>query len=451
MRIAIFTDTYHPMVNGVIVSIDNLSKNLAKRGHKIMIFTVYGGEKTYQKGIKIDYSKGMSLPTMKELKIAVPNTLRILKKIKKFNPDIIHSMTAFGMGTQALICSKALDKPIVYTEHGMLTAYTKYISPNQVKGFSKVELLFKTSLGIQINIFSLILANIMSNYNLIRIKMSSLINKENKKKVDKIYNELSSNSEKIRDVKNKNKDLSFFNKIIWKYFLTFHNNSDLVSTPSEPMKKYMEEHGTKQRIIAISNGIDQTVFKKLRIKKPEKFKIIHVGRVSWEKNIDVTIKAVAEVIKKHPKIEFHICGTGPQLEDMKKLSKSLKIDKNIKFLGLVEHKKLPKHYASSHLFITASTIETEGLVMLEAMSCGLPVIAVDALAAPYIVKNGENGYIVPVNNHKKMAEQIVNLIEKPDLLLKISKNASAYSKRYDLQKIIDKWENIYSDLIIKHK
>ena len=86
-------------------------------------------------------------------------------------------------------------------------------------------------------------------------------------------------------------------------------------------------------------------------------------------------------------------GTGKSVV-AKELARKLKINKEVDFTGPIDHKKLRGIYNSHDIFVTASTIETEGLVILEAMACGLPVIGVKKLAVPDIVIHDKNGYVV---------------------------------------------------------
>ncbi|MFC1697151.1 glycosyltransferase [Nanoarchaeota archaeon] len=473
MKIAIFSDVYKPMISGVTVSIDNLTKNLVARGHEVKVFTVnYPKKAEPPKGVTVDYSRGVVMPTYKEHRMATPSSIRLLLKARKFRPDVLHAMTPFGMGSQAMIISKALNIPIIYTEHSIYPDFVKHISLKSVKGFSKIDLLFKNILSAQITFTSIYGCYLISFYkSLVALRMNKILKRAEKIKVRKsIKRQLRKfmslglklkalgkretyRSLKPRNIKTKIKSVSArqYTKLMWSYFLHVYNQSDLCSTPSQAMKNIMLYHGAKTKVIPISNGIDRTVFKKKKVKKSKNFKIIHVGRIAFEKNIDVTIKAVAEVIKKHPSVKFDIIGNGPQINEMKQLVKDLKLTKNIKFKGQIKNTSLPNHYSAAHLFVTASTIETEGLVMLEAMSCGIPVVAVDKLACPYVVKQGKNGYIAPVGDYKKMAFYIEKLIKNKTLLNKLSKTALEMSRNYDLQCIVTRWEKIYSDVIKNYK
>lgn len=230
-------------------------------------------------------------------------------------------------------------------------------------------------------------------------------------------------------------NMRFMKKLTWRLSRWIYNKCDYVTTPSEIMKKRLEEKKIKN-VHAISNGVDTNKFKKL--KEGKKNRIIHVGRISYEKNVEVVLKAFDFVNAKIPDSELVIVGSGPDIEKMKNIAKNMISGNNIKFLGLVDHDELPEIYNSGSVFTTASTIETEGLVVLEAMACGLPIVGVDAMAVPSLVK--ENGFIVKPGDAREMGNKIIEALGNKKMGEKSLKKAQEYS----LDKSVDKMMKLYS-------
>jgi len=138
LRIGIFTDTYTPHINGVVTSVLMLKKALEKKGHIVYIVTVN------DKGLKYQYEdngKTIRIPRVPtgiyDYRLTTIYPLKVLKKIKKWNLDVIHSQTEFGIGTFARIISKQFNIPLVHTYHTMYEDYVHYITHGYFNKSSK--------------------------------------------------------------------------------------------------------------------------------------------------------------------------------------------------------------------------------------------------------------------------------------------------------------------------
>jgi glycosyltransferase involved in cell wall biosynthesis len=231
-------------------------------------------------------------------------------------------------------------------------------------------------------------------------------------------------------------------KIVWKLSNRLYNKCDLVTVPSESMKEVLEENGLKTRIIPLSNGLNMDDFSSKK-RYGNKCRLLHVGRMSYEKSVDVIIKSVGILSKEFPDISLSLVGDGPALKSLKLLTEELGIEKNIHFLGFVEHSKLNEVYKEHDIFIIASTIETQGVVILEAMASGLPIIGVNKLAIPDCVKNNINGYITSPFNETEMAEKIKILYLDSKLRKDFGERSSEMVKEHDVKNTIEKLESIY--------
>jgi 1,2-diacylglycerol 3-alpha-glucosyltransferase len=236
--------------------------------------------------------------------------------------------------------------------------------------------------------------------------------------------------------------------LTWGYTRAFYNKVDMVIAPSMAMRAELIGHKITKPITAVSNGIDTAKFRPKK-RNSKNIKILHVGRISYEKNIQVILEAFGQALKKDKTLQFTIAGGGPDLEKLKELSKKQGLSASVEFTGPIPHEKIDKIYSDHDIFLTASTIETEGLVILEAMATGMPVIGVDALAIPEIIKQGYNGYVAKPYNSKEISRYLLKLSGSGELRERFGAKSVEISKDYDLNKSIYKIENIYMDLLEK--
>jgi len=233
----------------------------------------------------------------------------------------------------------------------------------------------------------------------------------------------------------------FAKSITWNYTKHFYNRCNTVITPSNAMKKELKRHGITAPIRVVSNGVDTTLFYPRKVNKKRRT-ILHVGRLSYEKRIDILIEAFKTIQETSSDTTLVIAGSGPQEKYLQDFAKYVK---NIKFLGSVPHNKLPKLYSSAALFATASPIETEGLVVLEAMACGLPIVGVNAGAIPDIVKDDSNGFIAPSNKPRMLADRITRILKGTKLRKKMEKSSLIAVKKYAIENTIRQLEKIYKE------
>jgi len=174
---------------------------------------------------------------------------------------------------------------------------------------------------------------------------------------------------------------------------------------------------------------------------------VYMGRVSYEKSIEQVIKAFSIVSKKMPDAKLLIIGDGPEKVPLKKMAKNLGLQEKIIFTGFLYEDKLAKTLGVNDIFITASKSENMPISILEAMASGLPIIGVRALGIPEIVRDNENGYLVAPDKPGEMAEKMIELMQNNDLLNKFSLESRELSNQYSRDRIAQRHEKIYKDLI----
>lgn len=240
---------------------------------------------------------------------------------------------------------------------------------------------------------------------------------------------------------------------LWnKYLAWMYKKSESLIYPSEFAHSLLHQLSDKnQPFRVISNGINLEHFQPReigdfheRFNIPiDKVKLLFVGRIYPEKSIDTLIKAIPHIIKKHPHVHVMIVGGGYLKSKLEKLVHDLKMEKHITFLGLVSEEDKIIAYNASDIFVLPSLAELEGMVVLEAMACGKPILVADAeMSASRFFVDG-NGFLFKSEDHLDLAEQALKLITDADLRKKMGEISFEKSKNYDIHRSVDFLEEVY--------
>jgi len=201
-------------------------------------------------------------------------------------------------------------------------------------------------------------------------------------------------------------------------------------------------------------GVDKDKFEKIkkRIFLSEKhryLKLLFVGRIDPLKKLDCLIEAAAQLKGQLEYFEVWIIGAGPCKDDLIKLSRELRVDKNIKFFKAINDKqRLIKMYCLADIFVLPSIWEGFPLVILEAWAAGLAVIATEVGGITAICKNRENALLISPNNVGALVDSILTLTQDVNLRNNISKNGNKIAReRYSWEIIAGKVDDIYADLL----
>lgn len=222
-------------------------------------------------------------------------------------------------------------------------------------------------------------------------------------------------------------------QLIWSFLVWFHNRTDYVTSPTPTAVKLLTDNGLRAPSEAISNGIDTSVFRPGLDPKAVQSKygiltdrpvILYVGRLDGEKRLDLIISALP-LIKKQQKVQLVFCGFGKAMDALKLQAKRLGVEDDIVFTGYIEEEEKPHIYNAAQVFVISSPAELQSIVTLEAMSSGLPVVAVDVAALKELCHDGENGFLFPRDDVPALADRIIRIIKDKAL----AKRFSAESKR----------------------
>jgi len=413
MKIVIATAVYYPMINGVAVFSHNLAMGLAARGHEVLVLCPSQTGKNYtrtQDGVKVTYLKSTQIrvypdqihdipPKKKIVGVNLPHIIyknsfrvsafpqrEIKKALNKFRPDVVHVQVSDPIGLSVVGYARKHNIPVVTTEHNQPEVLTD------------------------------------------PLKMPGLVKKP-------------------------------VNIVLSAYFRNRQSKSDFVTMPTEQaIRNLLENHKFDVPIAAVSNGVDLSNFKPgkapaaiynkydLPIDRPI---VLYVGRVDPEKKIGTVIEAFDKVVTNIPNAFMVIVGDGVDKVGLEKKVKDLGLLDSVKFLGRVLPPDLFELYKVGNVFATASEIETQGIVLIEAAATGLPLVAVDKGAVSEVCINNENGFLCEPGNVEQIAKSITKILSDDDLRKRFSKNSIKIASEHDFERTLDKFINIYNKVCRK--
>jgi 1,2-diacylglycerol 3-alpha-glucosyltransferase len=241
-------------------------------------------------------------------------------------------------------------------------------------------------------------------------------------------------------------------KMSWRYLRSLCQRSDGVVAPSETAINELREKvpGMKYTDF-VSPGIDFTRFdpsingswvrEKHDLGNAEV--ILHAGRVSEEKNLELIFDALPIIRKKKPDAKLLIVGKGPSMGQYRSIVKRKKLQEHVIFTGFVPDEELAAYYASADALVLASTFETLGIVMTEALAMGTPVAGLRHRVIPEIVRDSYNGHLFEYSA-QDCAKGILKTLDAPD---EMKKNAMESVKKFDSTECTKKLIGIYKNVM----
>lgn len=233
---------------------------------------------------------------------------------------------------------------------------------------------------------------------------------------------------------------------------------DAVIAPSSAIQKLLWGEGIRKSVYVIPSGINIDQFSKdagqrapLRAKygvMDDEVLLITASRVVPEKNIDFLVRSFALIRKRSPKAKLMIVGDGSFRDELDALVEELSLGESVIFTGQLDKEGMIAHYQACDIFTFASLTETQGLVAVEAMAAGLPVVAVKASGIEDMVKSGSDG-ILTDNKEENFAENAIKLIEDAELRRKMSQSARANAAEFRIEPWIGKVVGLYKELIAR--
>jgi len=381
LKIAMFTNNYFPVIGGVPISIQRLAKALRKRGHEIKIFAPeYKNESKNEENI----IRCKSIYHYEESGLEFPVTNIFSPQIKKdFQAedfDLVHAHHPFWLGNKGRKLAEKFNLPLAFTYHTRLEKYAHYV-PN---------ILFMRKF----------FANRLSHFL----------------------------------IKN------------------FSNKTDAVFAPTESTKEYLRNVGVSRYIKVMPTGIDfdyyncsQEKIDKLREKLigDSEHLLITVSRLSKEKNLYFLLKGIKRLKEKSDlNFKLIIIGSGSEKENIEQYIKKNNLENYIELIGVVDFREMAKYYLASDLFVFASTTETQGMVLLEAMAGNNPVVALKSSGIDDVINNGYNGYKTEADIDK-WSSKIEELLINREKYEESAKNAREMAENYSIAEMAKKAEKLY--------
>jgi len=352
MRIALFTETFLPKVDGIVTRLSHTIDHLQRNGNQVMVFAPDGGIAEY-KGAKVHGISGFPLPLYPELKLALPRPA-IGQALEHFQPDLVHVVNPAVLGLAGLFYAKTLKIPLVASYHTHLPQYLQHYGLGMLEGF------------------------------------------------------------------------------LWELLKTGHNQAEINLCTSTAMMQELAAHGI-ERVALWQKGVDTELFhpdlasremrSHLSQGHPESPLLLYVGRLSAEKEIE-RIKAILLAI---PEARLALVGDGPHRYALEKYFAQTPTH----FVGYLTGKDLAAAFASADAFVFPSRTETLGLVLLEAMAAGCPVVAANSGGIPDIVTSDVNGYLFDLDDDNQGAIAATKrLLEQQQQREIIRQNARTEAERW---------------------
>ena len=317
MRIALFTETFVPKIDGIVTTLCESIRQLRALGHEVLVVAPDGGVREFEEA-PIAAMKGWSFPLYPELRLAPPRA-SLRATIREFRPDLIHVADPAFLGIAGLYYSGgneggALRLPLVISYHTDLPAYLHYYK------------------------------------------------------------------------------LGFLEPYIWRILRVRHNRATLNLCTSHAMADQLAAHGI-QRVALWPGGVDTARFRPERRSAamrerlsggyPDRPLLLYVGRLSPEKDLE-RLKPMLQAL---PEARLALVGDGPHHKAIQQHFAGMPVT----MPGFLRGEELAAAFASADVFVMPSRSETLGLVVLEAMSSGLPVVAARAGGIPEMIEDGVSG------------------------------------------------------------
>lgn len=442
MRIAMFTNTYYPFVGGVPISIERLSKGLKNQGHQVVIFAPSyeeDGEEELSKSkerkinqnsskensVKHKIKQGMNEDINQEIKhgaiergsieihrfevmkhkltngCVIPKLFdsKIERIFRQYSFDVIHVHHPMLMGYTAMYLSKRYNIPMVYTYHTRYEFYVKSLPIFQ----NIVE--FNEEDGIKEKV----------RHKLFQVTSSVIIPNHNR---------------------------------------IFMNQCDAIIAPTESIHEFLVNQRVVTPVHILPTGISCPSKKKLRVEKNFKkhIEFITIARLEEEKNLFFLVHAM-ELFKKKNQSSFHlsIVGEGSIRKQLQMVINQKGLSDNITLLGSKSQDEIATLLQDSDLFLFSSKSETQGIVLLEAMSHQLPVVAIEASGVRDVVIDDYNG-IKTMEDENSFVNAISKVMKNNDFYHELGEGAYEMASKFDYNQVALEAEKIYlSSLWIKNR
>jgi glycosyltransferase involved in cell wall biosynthesis len=370
MRVALFTETFLPKVDGIVTVLVLLMDHLIERGVEFAVIAPrLDGRITDYRGHPVIGVPGVRLPLYPELRIAPP-TPGTYRAVKAFRPDIAHFIHPTLIGTGGLVMAKRLGVPALASFHLDLATMMQYFG------------------------------------------------------------------------------LGFLEPVVWWYTRANFNAADYALAPSRRMQDTLRAHGVRE-VGLWRRGVDagrfhprhRTPAMRYRLSggHPDDTLLLYVGRLSSEKQIDLIRPALDAI----PGTWLAIVGDGPARAELEARFAGAPAT----FTGYLSGEDLWSAFASADIFVFPSAMETFGLVLVEAMAAGLPVVSSRVGGADDVITPGANGYLFDVGDVRGLIDGVRAIAADPACRVEMGRRARRFAESQAWPAMMDELIACYADLI----
>jgi 1,2-diacylglycerol 3-alpha-glucosyltransferase len=246
----------------------------------------------------------------------------------------------------------------------------------------------------------------------------------------------------------------FLKNAVHRWLREFMQKCQHIVIPSESMRDILiRDYGLHERYSVIPTGTNLEPFlqadgKSLRAEQgwQDETVLISIGRLAAEKNWDTLLQAFAKVHLEHSKVRLVLIGDGPARPSLETLASELGVQDRVTFTGALPFEEIPRYLKAADLFAFASVTETQGLVTIEAMAAGLPVVAVDGPGTRDIVEHGKQGFLVE-NDAEALAKGLHRLLSDAQKIKRFSANALKKARTLDVNQLGKQLIGVYQQAI----
>jgi glycosyltransferase involved in cell wall biosynthesis len=382
MKIALLTQSYPPMVSGAALFANRLADAMARRGHQVLVLAASEREGPY----RVERAELTEVrlrshhnPWRVGQRFMLWQNPQIDSALRRFEPDILHLHDPFQMAWAAISFSKRGGAPCIFTIHALPSLAAASLPP-QYKEVENGLWVYAAWLLRQVQA---------------RVTPTRTI-------ADLVHLRTGLSSQVISC----GVDLH-----------TFH-----------PDRLLARQEAGLRLSLGIPDGVPV---------------ILHVGRLDADKKVDLAVMAAARAMQDTP-VHLLVVGDGRKKDELLRLCHRLGIGSRSHFTGYItDPHRLAEMYRLANVFITASEIETQGLVFLEAAACGLPLVGVDGGAAAETVKDGLNGYLVACKDVDGMARGITRILLDGELAQRMGSASLEIAQGHDCELSMQAYEKLY--------
>lgn len=227
--------------------------------------------------------------------------------------------------------------------------------------------------------------------------------------------------------------------------------ADRVTAISSDMRRRILALGAREeRLVSIPHGVWTRDFRPAdtyAVRTAQTPYIAYIGSMIRRKGVDVLLEAFARIHPDFPQVRLRLAGTGPLLDDLKARAEALGISDAVDFVGVLRDRPKVEFLQQALFMVCPSRGEPFGIVNVEGLAAGVPVIATRVGGIPDIILNGETGYLIELDNPADLAGRMSELLASEEKRMKMAARALTRAGEFDWETITARYEALYRELV----